>query len=623
MPVRSPDEAPALGVYSVFQPIVDLITGSIVGYEMLSRGVGFEDEGAEPFFREALRTHSAWELESACRLAAITSIAKVLSTHRTCQFFLNVSPDVFEDPRFVEGFTMAQLRLHGIDPSRIVLEITEKTSIDDHARFGAVVAHYTRQGFEFAIDDFGSGHSSLIALVSTTPRYIKLDMNVVRDVHKHPYRGHLVRSLNAFASAVDSRLIAEGVETWEELEALLRLGVRYAQGFLLGRPEPAPRALSDGLGARLRLLARAVSVGVGDPNESIDMLVESPLTFQMGSMSVEALERTFRDNPSLDHVVLVEGKEPRGLVTRDHLAVKLAGRYGDASGERLGRQAIHQFKPADRVAKDDALVVPTGTHVTTLATRAMDRGGRDLYDPVIVVDVEGALVGTVRVKALMRRSVELQVLYAQGASPLTGLPGNRAIQRWLAESVAAPTLAVLYADLDRFKEFNDRYGFLVGDELIRLASRVITRTLVASHPGAKLGHIGGDDFVAFFPEGVSNESLEAACAEFDVEKAALLDPEDLARGHLIAKNRRGALEEVPLVTMSLSVIDCRRIQADLHPAILSQLSASLKKRAKELTAEQRRSGFVLERRSYPPSSWEAGAEGARSESSPAPGPVRT
>lgn len=582
----------------MFQPIVDLITGSIVGYEMLSRGVGFGAE-AEPFFQQALKTHGVWELERACRLAAVSAISDALATHRTSQFFLNVSPDVFEDPRFVEGFTMAQLRLHGIDPSRIVIEITEKTSIDDHERFSAVVAHYTQQGFEFAIDDFGSGHSSLIALVSTTPRYIKLDMHVVRDVHKHPYRGHLVRSLNAFASAVDSRLIAEGVESWEELETLLRLGVRYAQGFLLGRPAPAPASLPEELGARLRELARTMSVGVGDPNETIDVLVEPATTYHVGSMSVEALERAFRDAPSTDHVVLVEGREPRGLVTRDHLAVKLAGRYG---------YAIHQFKPADRVAKDDALVVQRGMHVTTLATRAMDRSARDLYDPVIVVDASGALVGTVRVKALMRRSVELQVLHAQGASPLTGLPGNRAIQRWLSESVSAPALAVLYADLDRFKEFNDRYGFLVGDELIRLAARIITRTLVADRPGARLGHVGGDDFVALFPDGIPNERLEAACREFDAEKTVLFDPEDLARGHIVAKTRRGVLEEVPLVTLSISVIDCRLIQSELHPAILSQLSASLKKRVKELTADLRKSAFVLERRSYPPTSWDSSSE---------------
>ncbi|HVU01374.1 MAG TPA: bifunctional diguanylate cyclase/phosphodiesterase [Polyangiaceae bacterium] len=576
-----------LQVFPVFQPIVDLITGSAIGYEVLSRGVGHDS--AEPFFREARRHHGTWEIERACRLAAIQAISALTSTHPTSLFFLNVSPDVLEDPRFVEGFTMKQLRHHGIDPSRIVIEITEKTSIENHDRFRSVVAHYTQQGFQFAIDDFGSGHSSLIALVSATPRYIKLDMDVVRDVHRHSYRRHLVRSLNAFSASVDSRLVAEGVETWEELETLLRLGVRYAQGFLLARPSEEPPPLSSPLAARLRQVARAVNVGIGDLTESIDSLVEPTATHPLGSITVEQLEVVFRDTPDMDHVVFVDEGRPRGLVTRDHLALKLAGRYG---------YAVHQFKPAERVAKQDPLAVSSGTLVTALATRAMDRAPPDLYDPIIVVDGDGNLVGSIRVRALIKRSVELQVLNAQGANPLTGLPGNRAIHRWLEEGNAVPSLAVLYADLDRFKEYNDRYGFLMGDELIRLAARVLTRTLVNEMSGARLGHVGGDDFVAFFPEGISEDALRSACEAFDAEKQVLFDPEDLARGHLEAKNRRGLLEQVPLVTLSLSLIDCRRIEGEIHPAMLSQLAASLKKRVKEITADIRKSAFVVERRSY-------------------------
>ena len=136
---------------------------------------------------------------------------------------------------------------------------------------------------------------------------------------------------------------------------------------------------------------------------------------------------------------------------------------------------------------------------------------------VLVVDSAGLLVGTVTIKNLIRRSVDLQVRSAQGANPLTGLPGNRAIQRWIETARAMPDLAVVYADLDRFKEYNDCYGFLMGDEMIRLSARVLTR-LTAAAPTPRLGHVGGDDFVAVFPGGIDLEAVDRACVEFDENK---------------------------------------------------------------------------------------------------------
>jgi hypothetical protein len=93
-------------------------------------------------------------------------------------------------------------------------------------------------------------------------------------------------------------------------------------------------------------------------------------------------------------------------------------------------------------AKTQALIVPSDSRVTTLAAHAMERSAADLYDPVIIVDGRGALVGAVTIKSLIRRSLELQVRSAQGANPLTGLPGNRAIQRWIDASRGAPHLSV-------------------------------------------------------------------------------------------------------------------------------------------------------------------------------------
>jgi EAL domain-containing protein (putative c-di-GMP-specific phosphodiesterase class I)/GGDEF domain-containing protein len=572
-------------IRTVFQPIVDLLTGNAIGYEVLSRGEGFVD--ADQMFASVIERDAVWDLEHECRRAALPRIARFHRAHRTQLFFVNVSPKVLEDPRFTEEFGAPMLRRYDIDPSVIVLEVTERQPITDHERAAMIVAQFRSQGIQLAVDDFGSGHSSLLALVACAPRFIKLDAAVVRDIHLHPYRRHLVRALNAFAASVDSRLVAEGVEQWEELEALLRLGVRYAQGFLFAHPMAEPPNVPEPVTTRLRETLRTAEGGYGETEELIQSLVEPVETVQVGSITVEELHTFFRDRPDVDHLVLMDGDRPRAIVTRGHLSSELSGRYA---------YALRQKKPVEAAAKP-TLIVSRDSMVTTVASHAMERAAGDLYDPVLVVDSQGGLVGTVTIKSLIRRSVELQVQNAQGANPLSGLPGNRAIQRWIESSCTLLQFAVVYADLDRFKEYNDRYGFLMGDEMIRLSARILTR-LASTSDAARLGHVGGDDFVAVFPNGVSPEALEAACQEFDAEKRALLDGEDLERGYLLAKNRRGTEEAVPIVTISLAVIERSKLPVELHPALLSHLAAALKATAKRKAATERRSAFVLERRTH-------------------------
>jgi len=225
----------------VFQPIVDLRLRQPLGYEILSRG---PDPFRDPIllFDRARDLSVTWELERACRLAALHAVASLpLSLRLSSLFFINISPDVLNDPRFVAGFTLAALQEHGIRRDNIVIEITERVTIIDYTRFEEAIRHYARQKFRIALDDFGSGHSGLLTLIRCEPQFLKLDMAVVRGVDRDRYKHKIVKSVVALADNVGATLIAEGVETQGELEALRALGVHYAQGFLLGRPAGAGR----------------------------------------------------------------------------------------------------------------------------------------------------------------------------------------------------------------------------------------------------------------------------------------------------------------------------------------------------------------------------------------------
>ena len=142
-------------------------------------------------------------------------------------------------------------------------------------------------------------------------------------------------------------------------------------------------------------------------------------------------------------------------------------------------------------------------------------------------------------------------------SPLTGLPGNVQILAELKKRVMnEEVFAVLYADLDHFKEYNDVYGFLKGDEIIKYTAKTIVRnvhSLKGNH--CFVGHIGGDDFVAI----VSKTDYEQVCqnilAEFDKDIHNFFTKDDLERGYLEVENRKGVMEQFPLTSLSIGVVE--------------------------------------------------------------------
>ncbi len=217
---------------------------------MLSRGA-HPFESPEAMFRDAERLGLLWELEQGCRSAALRRLAELPPSRRGGRFFLNVGPRVLSDPRFLAEFTRGRLRERGLDPGQIVIEITERDAILDYGRFAAIVRHFVEQGFQVALDDFGSGHSSLVTLIHCAPQFLKLDQAIVRGIDGAPYQQQLVKALAAFSAGVGAQLIAEGVETWPELETLVRLGVRFAQGYLLALPSLDPAGIAPAIRERL------------------------------------------------------------------------------------------------------------------------------------------------------------------------------------------------------------------------------------------------------------------------------------------------------------------------------------------------------------------------------------
>jgi EAL domain-containing protein (putative c-di-GMP-specific phosphodiesterase class I)/CheY-like chemotaxis protein len=245
----------------VYQPIVDLKDFAVLGYEVLARGPSMSElHQPELLFEVARDQGRVQELDLMCRTLASRGGSTLPDSLLR---FINAEPvNLLSHGRsdlFVQEFvdaTPEALR------DKTIIEITEKSVIDDFEHFRSVVAQLRRHGFRIAIDDAGAGYSGLRTVVEAEPDFIKLDISLIRGVDDSHVKQKLVKTLHDFAGEAGITLIAEGVETEEQLAMLRRLGIPYGQGFLFaypGSPYPLQEKIEPG---------QAVRVPISDPPPS-------------------------------------------------------------------------------------------------------------------------------------------------------------------------------------------------------------------------------------------------------------------------------------------------------------------------------------------------------------------
>ncbi len=224
-------------LYSVYQPVVDISARRVIGYEALTRVHRGRFENPEALFRTAVRHDALWSLERLCRRRALEGISGL---EPGTKLFLNTEPESIRDPELAAPAFVEQLRVAGLQPGQIVLEITEHSVVRDYAALRRRLEAFRSHGFQLAIDDVGAGHSGLRSVAEIAPDFLKVDMNLVRDVHAYPLKRELISTILKFSDRTGITLIAEGVESREELVSLAESGVRCAQGFLFARPGAPP-----------------------------------------------------------------------------------------------------------------------------------------------------------------------------------------------------------------------------------------------------------------------------------------------------------------------------------------------------------------------------------------------
>ncbi len=570
------------GLRTFLQPLVDFQKGSIHGYEMLSRGI-FPLESPANLFETARRWSLHRQLDKACCLQALNTL-KTLHFGKNSEekrFFLNINPSSFCDVSFRQLLLPENLEKYGLFPHQLVLELTEGERAEEGGDIYRALGEFRRMGYGIALDDLGAGYSGIRTISLCVPEYIKLDISLIRGIHKNPYGQKVLSGIREMASHVGSRIIAEGVETREELETLASLGLRYAQGYFFEKPLPSEEIDPRSITKRLGEIRKSLGPFLEEELETVFSLLERDLVVEEGALDVEGAGRIFSKHEEADHLVILEKGYPKGLLTRNEYSLRTGGAFG---------YHLYQKHPVEEIATPDFLAVLSSCPVTEAARKAMERGRKELYDPLVVVGADGLFLGTVTMKRIIERASTLEVDLARSCNPLSGLPGNTSIERWIRGVQASGEEAtLLYVDLDRFKEYNDRYGFLQGDRMISLTASVLRKSLESFPPRSRLGHVGGDDFVVVCSGEVRDEAMEELCRLFDGEKKVLFEEKDLVQGGYTAKTRSGEKAFAPLVTLSCALVNLRDLQ-DFHLSEhLSQIVAALKSEVKSKTAKEGRS----------------------------------
>jgi EAL domain-containing protein (putative c-di-GMP-specific phosphodiesterase class I)/FixJ family two-component response regulator len=214
----------------VFQPITDLRTGAVVGVEALARVDSEPRRPPNEWFDEAAGVN----LGNALELAAVTTALGQLDRLPPTVFMsVNVSP---------AAAASADLRevLQRLPSTQIVVELTEHTPVADYEPLVAALSPIRSDGVRIAVDDAGAGYAGFQHILKLEPDIIKLDLDLTRGIHSDPARRALAGALVNFADEISATIVAEGIETADDLSALRALGVPWGQGYHLARPQALP-----------------------------------------------------------------------------------------------------------------------------------------------------------------------------------------------------------------------------------------------------------------------------------------------------------------------------------------------------------------------------------------------
>ena len=533
-------------LYPVFQPIVNLADQSVFAHEALIRGPqGSTLHTPDALLRAAALEHLGHEFETAC---VVASLRRWGQTDVQGRLFVNLSASALTQLMARRGrdAILDLIVAFGVLPRMLVVEITEHERVEDMDHLVEVVRELHSAGVALALDDFGDGRSSLRLWSQLKPEFVKIDKYFTKDISQHGDKLKTIQALQQIAEIFGTSLVAEGIETAQDLRVLRDLGIDLGQGYFLGRPSasvsgvlaPAPKAV---LNERQIVVFPELSRASSGGHLRGFSLVQAPTV--TANTTNNELAAIFMAAPELHGVVMLDGERPVAIINRARFFNEYTKLY---FREVWGRRscAMHANLEPRLIERDHS--------VDELIGILTSQDQRYLTDGFIVTQ-NGRYVGLGTGDQLVRSVTETRIEAARHANPLTFLPGNIPISQHIERLLKKKAKFVAcYADLNNFKPFNDYYGYWRGDEMIRLLARIAMEQCDAQRDF--LGHVGGDDFFLLFQSADWRERGERIVAEFDARALTLFDDDARAAGGIHAEDRHGVPRFFPCTTLSMGAV---------------------------------------------------------------------
>lgn len=602
--------------YLCYQPKMDINSQEIIGMEALVRwqrpGQGtISPDRFIPVAEEngLIVRLGAYVLKEACRQNKAWQDAGLPKL----KVAVNLSARQLRDNTFVQ-LVVQTLEETGLDPHDLELELTESALMGDAGDTVCKLLSLKELGISISVDDFGTGYSSLSYLKHLPIDTIKVDRSFVRDIVNDPDDAAIVDAIVAMALSLKLNVIAEGVETSEQLEFLRLRKCQQVQGYYFAKPldpQQFEAFIAQGLSNRgVSVLTPDVTPAATGPDllcrvkpsftSEIGAIpaVSTSSTEYIGDISIPVQPANPGDNLA---AVLKRFQNDSGLlvlpVVDNGQAVGIINRSTFLEEHVIGMNGFAFHINHSKKMRDLMVPVTLGFEASVSireVARTIQAQGMDIRVDNICVTRSGIYSGVVDVNRFISAITDINLTLAKGANPLTGLPGNESIQREINQRLASGEgFDIAYIDIDNFKPFNDYYGFQRGDVVIKTIAGIISDVTVSFGAGFSCfcGHIGGDDFIlisgAHHADYISSQiikTVEEHLPVFHGEK-------DFTAGCYSAANRKGEEETFGLLSISIGIVNTRLTPVSSY-AQLASISTEVKKAAKKLPG----SSVVINRR---------------------------
>ena len=570
-----------------FQPIVNIHTGAVYGFEALIRGTdacGFTN--ISDFFDAAYTDQILYKLDLELREIVVRKYVECIDIKGT-KIFYNIDNRILEMPDYHPCNTKTLLDRYSVPGSHFVFEISEQHELLYNAHTAEILNHYKSQNYKIALDDYGSGYAGLRLLYHSDPHIIKIDRFFISFIDADIKKKLFISNIINMSHLMGITVVAEGVENENEYYACLDIGCDFVQGYLIQKPTTDMNELRRTYESMAIFTSRNKRSNTDDRKLISERMEKIPPLYN--DTELWTLLDAFRKNKGMGIMPVINREgEPLGVIREEDLKHYLYSPFG---------KEILQNKIAGRSI--DIFIQPCPmVEIRSTIDSILEMFSSQYNNEGLIVTEDGLFSGFLSAKSLLNIIYEKNLTIARNQNPLTKLNGNSVIAGYISQSLARDRIfkSFVYFDIDYFKPYNDRYGFRQGDRVILLLADIL-REIARSHP-CFIGHIGGDDFFAGFDLVVySNREVKEIVLDiirrFSDGVKAFYDKDDLERGYILSKDREGNEKHFPFLTVSAVIVDVMESDKPILGDDLGQWIAEMKKYAK--TSEDKLSTLLIDK----------------------------